>query len=315
LADGVVEPVRSVSFEIAPGEAIGLVGESGSGKSLTALAIAQLIEDPGQVRADRLIFAGTDLLDNGDHAHLLGARLAMVFQDPMSSLNPIMRVWEQLAELGRVHGGLDRRAARARAIERLGAVRITDPALRARQYPFEFSGGMRQRAMIGLGVMLAPQLIIADEPTTALDVTVQQQVLDLLGSIRRSDQVALLLISHDVSVIAEVCERTLVMYAGRIVEDLPTARLGEARHPYTRALVAAVPTMTTDRTTPLPTIAGRPPEPGEPVGCAFAPRCPLAVERCFADDPELTGPAGWRVACWQDPVVVTAGAAAAKEQR
>ncbi|MDR1213898.1 MAG: dipeptide/oligopeptide/nickel ABC transporter permease/ATP-binding protein [Propionibacteriaceae bacterium] len=301
---GPLRPVRGVSFSLAAGQALGLVGESGSGKSLTALAVAQLIEPPGQVEAKRLRFAGTDLGALGPRAqrHLLGTSLAMVFQDPMTSLNPTMRVGSQLAEVSRQHYGLRRRAAWRRAVERLAAVRIDQSERRARQYPHEFSGGMRQRAMIGMGVMGTPRLIIADEPTTALDVTVQQQVLDLLRSIRRQDQVALWLISHDVSVVAEVCDRVMVMYAGRIVEELPIERLRhDARHPYTRLLVAAVPDMTTDLTAPLPTIPGRPVEVGQtPPGCAFAPRCPLAGALCRSSDPELEPDgADGRVACWR----------------
>ena len=302
----IVEPVRGVSFDIFAGEAVGLVGESGCGKSLTALAVAQLLEEPAQVWAHSLIFHGTELLDCGNdnkettkaRNHLLGTSMAMIFQDPMTSLNPTRRVGEQLAELGRVHGGLNHRQARLRAIERLGAVRITNPERRARQYPYEFSGGMRQRAMIGVGVMLTPKLIIADEPTTALDVIVQEQILDLLGAIRREDGAALLLISHDVSVVREVCSRILVMYAGRIIEELPSADLDQARHPYTRLLVAAVPNMTTDITQPLPTIPGRPPEPGPIVGCSFSPRCPLADDRCRSTDPDLITNGNTRVACW-----------------
>jgi oligopeptide/dipeptide ABC transporter ATP-binding protein len=305
--EGFVYPVRGVSFDIAPGESVGLVGESGSGKSLTALAVARLLEEPTVVEAQELRFAGANLLA-GSHRRLLGRGLAMVFQDPMTSLNPTQRVGTQLAELGRAHGGYSRKAAWARAVDRLGAVRIDRPEHRAHQYPHEFSGGMRQRAMIGLGVMLAPRLIIADEPTTALDVTVQAQVLDLLASIRRTDNVALLLISHDVSVIREVCDRTMVMYAGRIVEDLPTAHLDEAQHPYTRLLIAAVPTMTTDITAPLPTIPGRPPEAGTITGCAFAPRCPLATDRCRTDEPPLVAGGLGSVACWHagEPLPATA---------
>jgi len=297
--ENLLQPVRDVSFDVMPGETVGLVGESGCGKSLTALAIAQLIEEPGQVSADRLFFAEADLLDGEPHRTLLGTSMAMIFQDPMTSLNPTRRVGNQLAELAVEHGGYDRKEAIERAIERLGAVRIDHPEQRARQYPHEFSGGMRQRAMIGLAVTCQPKLIIADEPTTALDVSVQEQVLDLLASIRRTDGVALLFISHDVSVIAEICTRTMVMYAGRIVEDLPTNQLGRATHPYTRLLVAAVPTMRTDVTAPLPTIPGQPPEPGEIVGCAFAPRCPLANEQCRSELPPLAPTKQGRVACWQ----------------
>ncbi|GAA1950580.1 dipeptide/oligopeptide/nickel ABC transporter permease/ATP-binding protein [Nocardioides panacihumi] len=302
---GPVRPVRGVSFGVGVGEAVGVVGESGSGKSLTALSIAQLVEEPGRVDARHLRFCGTDLLEapTGGQSHdkLLGTSLAVVFQDPMTSFNPTMRIGTQLAEVGRHHQGLDRRSAFARAVDRLRAVRVRDPERRARQYPFEFSGGMRQRAMIGMGLMGSPRLIIADEPTTALDVTVQSQVLELLQDVRREQGAALLLISHDVSVVADVCDRVLVMYAGRIVEDVSTADLRtRARHPYTRALVAAVPDMTTDIDAPLATIPGHPVDPAEvPVGCAYAARCPLATDRCRREDPVLlSGPDGGRVACW-----------------
>ena len=296
-------PVRGVGFTMRRGDAVGIVGESGSGKSLTALAVSRLVAEPGVVEADRLSFLGADLRA-GEHRRLLGTSLAMVFQDPMTSFNPTMRVGRQLAEVARHHEGMDRRAAMARAVDRLAAVRLSDPERRARQYPHEFSGGMRQRAMIGMGLMGTPALIVADEPTTALDVTVQRQVLDLLASIRAADDVALLLISHDITVVEQVCDRVLVMYAGRIVEDLPAAELRTgARHPYTKALLAAVPDMTTDRSLPLTVIPGRPADPAHlPPGCAFAPRCPLADSRCAADDPELVETDGTRVACWHADV-------------
>jgi len=316
VGDHEVEPVRGISFDVAPGEAVGVVGESGCGKSLTALAVADLIEEPGRVSADRLSFMGSDRYaeDKANRSsgqarrHLLGTSLAMVFQDPMTSLNPTMKVGTQLAELGRVHGGMGRRAALLRAIDRLAAVKIDEPGQRAHQYPHEFSGGMRQRAMIGLGLMLTPKLIIADEATTALDVTVQRQVLDLLADIRREDGTALLLISHDISVIRQVCERVLVMYAGRIVESLPIDALSRASHPYTRLLIAAVPTMQSDVDAPLPTIVGRPPEPGESTGCVFAPRCPLASPRCLEEEPSLVDWADGQVACWHagEPIEVAA---------
>jgi oligopeptide/dipeptide ABC transporter ATP-binding protein len=300
---GEIHPVRGVSFAVRRGEALGVVGESGSGKSLTALAVSRLIELPGRVDADRLNFLGHDLREPDTKARqrLLGTSLAMVFQDPMTSFNPTQRIGGQLAEVARHHQGLGRKAALARAADRLRAVRIPGADRRIRQYPHEFSGGMRQRAMIGMGLMSAPALIVADEPTTALDVTVQRQVLDLLDSIRQADDVALVLISHDVTVVREVCDRVLVMYAGRIVEDLPAEELAtEARHPYTRALVAAVPDLATDLDEPLTVIPGRPVGPAEvPAGCAFAKRCPLADERCRAEDPPLLADAsGRRVACW-----------------
>jgi oligopeptide/dipeptide ABC transporter ATP-binding protein len=302
-------PVREVSFTMRRGDAVGLVGESGSGKSLTALAVARLIEEPGEVTATKLSFQGADLR-TGDHRKLLGTSFAMVFQDPMTSFNPTMRVGPQLAEVARRHKGLGRRAALARAVDRLEAVRLTDPERAAHRYPHEFSGGMRQRAMIGMGLMGNPALIVADEPTTALDVTVQRQVLDLLATIRESDGVGLLLISHDMTVVERVCDRVLVMYAGRIVEDLPaTALRSDARHPYTRALLAAVPDMETDRTLPLTVIPGRPADPADlPPGCAFAPRCPLATDHCHTDDPALVeAETGRRVACWHADIPVKVG--------
>ncbi|MCZ2821131.1 dipeptide/oligopeptide/nickel ABC transporter permease/ATP-binding protein [Modestobacter sp. VKM Ac-2977] len=300
---GPVRPVRGVSFRIGRGEAVGVVGESGSGKSLTALAVARLVEQPGEVTADRLEFQGADLLTGPERAHrrLLGTSFAMVFQDPMTSFNPTRRIGRQLAEVAQEHQGMNRRQALDRAVDRLRSVRVPAAERRAHQYPHEFSGGMRQRAMIGMGLMGEPTLIVADEPTTALDVTVQRQVLDLLAAVRAADGVALLLISHDVAVVGQVCDRVLVMYAGRVVEDLPAAELDTgARHPYTRALVAAVPDMDVDLDAPLPVIPGRPVDPAhQPPGCAYAPRCPLASARCTDEDPVLADDgAGWRVACW-----------------
>ena len=296
-ADG-VDLVRGVSLGLAPGEAVGVVGESGSGKSLTALAMARLTDPSLRVSARRLVFDGEDLMAASPKQvrRLLGTSLTMVFQDPSSSLNPTQRVGGQLAEVARQHQGASRRQARDRAVNRLRMVRVPAAERRARQYPHEFSGGMRQRAMIGLGLMGSPRLVIADEPTTALDVTVQQQVLRLLHQVCSTQGTALLLISHDVSVVAEVCDRVLVMYAGRIVEEIPAAQLHHGgRHPYTRALAAAVPDMTTPVDRPLPVIPGRPVDPASvPVGCAYADRCPLADERCRVEDPPLVD----GVACW-----------------
>ncbi|WAX55751.1 dipeptide/oligopeptide/nickel ABC transporter permease/ATP-binding protein [Jatrophihabitans cynanchi] len=307
-ADGPITPVRGVSFGIGRAEAVGVVGESGSGKSLTALAVAQLVDEPGRVIAQQLTFCGTDLLHGTARVHrqLLGTSFAMVFQDPMTSFNPTKRIGRQLAEVAEQHQGMSRSRAMERAVDRLRAVRVPAAERRARQYPHEFSGGMRQRAMIGMGVMGSPKLIVADEPTTALDVTVQQQVLRLLQAIRDADDVAILLISHDITVVGQMCDRVLVMYAGRIVEELPVAALRtDARHPYTRALLAAVPDMSTDRDAPLPVIPGRPVDPAHlPPGCPFAPRCERADARCRAADPELIELAGSgagdvrRVACW-----------------
>ncbi|MFI9455852.1 dipeptide/oligopeptide/nickel ABC transporter permease/ATP-binding protein [Amycolatopsis sp. NPDC052450] len=304
-------PVRGVSFTVRQGEAIGVVGESGSGKSLTGLAVSRLIEAPGSVTADRLDFAGTPVLTTPERElrTLLGTSLAMVFQDPMASLNPVRRIGRQLAEVSEQHQGLSRGEALSRAVDRMRAVRIPAAGRRARQYPHEFSGGMRQRAMIGMGLMGEPRLIIADEPTTALDVTVQRQLLRLLARTRTERDTAIILISHDIAVVSQTCERMLVMYAGRVVEDLPSA--GTPRHPYTRALLAATLDLETDRDAPLAVIPGRPPEPDRvPNGCAFADRCPLATDRCRAEDPELTEVArGHRVACWHpDAPSAAAGA-------
>lgn len=317
-ASGLIRPVRGVSFAIQPGEAVGVVGESGAGKSLMALAIARLIEEPGRVAATQLRFLGTDLLVPDEHryAHLLGTSMSMVFQDPGTSFNPTRRIGGQLAEVVRYHLDMGRGAARERAIDRLRVVHVPAPERRAGQYPHELSGGLRQRAMIGMGLMGSPALMIADEPTTALDVTVQRQVLQLLQRIRERDGVALLLISHDVAVVRQVCDRVLVMYAGRIVEELPAGVLATgARHPYTRALVAAVPDMDSDLDRPLAVIPGRPVEPADvPVGCAYAARCPLADAHCREADPPLVADdAGRRVACWHagEPLPTRVGPGAA----
>lgn len=302
-ANGWVTPVADVSFAVAPGEIVGIVGESGSGKSMSVMAISQLVDRPGVVSQHELRFDGQDLgtLSKPAVRSLLGSSLSMVFQDPLSALNPAIRVGPQLAEVARVHGHQSRSAARARAVDRLGAVRLPNPARRARQHPHELSGGMRQRAVIGMGLMISPKLIIADEPTTALDVTVQRQILDLLKSVRDENGAAILLISHDLAVVGQVCSRVLVMYAGRIVEDLPASALRSgAAHPYTRALVATIPDMSTDRQRPLATIPGRPPNPAErPSGCAFSPRCAFATEKCRVESPPLADlDSDRRVACW-----------------
>lgn len=254
---GVVHAVRGIDLTVHQGEIVGIVGESGSGKSMTALAVAQLVTAPGRVEASTLRFLGVDLQAAGKARlrRLLGTSMAMVFQDPMSSFNPTMRMGDQLAEVATEHAGLRRRQALERAADRLAAVRINAPKRRIRQYPYEFSGGMRQRAMIGMGLMVSPRLIIADEPTTALDVTVQSQVLDLLRDIRDEDGASILFISHDISVVAELCDRVLVMRSGVIVEELDASDLSSAQHPYTRALLAAVPHMATALDRPLATLA------------------------------------------------------------
>ncbi|MGH3168883.1 MAG: dipeptide/oligopeptide/nickel ABC transporter permease/ATP-binding protein [Trebonia sp.] len=314
---GGVHPVRGVSFTLHRGEAVGVVGESGSGKSLTALAVSRLLEEPAYCSATELSLLGQDLRAAGRRGRaagamsgpelrrFLGTKAGLVFQDPMTSFNPVKRIGAQLAEVAAEHHGLNRRQARARAVERLRAVRIPRPEHRARQFPHELSGGMRQRAMIGMAVMGEPALVIADEPTTALDVTVQRQVLRLLKSIQAGadgsgGDMALLFISHDITVVGQVCDRILVMYAGKIVENLSTDGLASARHPYTRALLAAVPSMRTPRERPLAVIPGRTADPADlPAGCAFAARCEYADARCLESDPGLVADdRGHEVACW-----------------
>jgi oligopeptide/dipeptide ABC transporter ATP-binding protein len=306
-------PVRGISFAVRAGEIVGIVGESGSGKSLTASALGWLVPHPGATTADRLELRGRDLqrMERGERNRMLGGSLATVFQNPMSAMNPAVRVGLQLAEVSQVHQGLPRGQAMARAVDRLAAVGIGSAGRRARQYPGQFSGGMRQRAMIAMSLMAEPALIIADEPTTALDASVQREILSLLRDAADSRHTAVLFISHDIAVVSEIASRVLVMYAGQVVEEIPVALLADrGAHPYTRALVASIPDMTADRAQPLATIEGRPPEPGDwPTGCSFADRCPLADAHCRAHRPPLVSVGeGRRAACWK-PQADAAGAA------
>jgi oligopeptide/dipeptide ABC transporter ATP-binding protein len=301
---GWVRPVQDVSFRIAPGEIVGVVGESCSGKSVTMMAIAQLAPTGAAVSAQRLTFAGEELsgLSSERAAKKLGTRVGVVFQDSLTALNPALRVGTQLAEVPRVHQKATRREADAAAVDALAAVSITDPARRAKQFPHEFSGGMRQRALIAMSQIGKPRLIIADEPTTALDVTVQQRVLALLRRECEETGAAAIVVSHDIAVLAELCQRILVMYGGRIVEDVDVRHLAEPErlaHPYTRALAESLPDLDTDRTAPLATIPGEPPDLAQPVvGCAFAPRCAFATELCRTETPQLVAHGSGRVACW-----------------
>jgi ABC-type dipeptide/oligopeptide/nickel transport system ATPase component len=249
--------VKGVSFQLRQGEIVGIVGESGSGKTLTSLAISRLLPRGLGMAAKKLVFNGHDLLGESerDLRQVLGTQMAMVFQDPMSSLNPARRIGKQMVEAVREHGGLSSRQARELAIRSLEDVHITEPARRLKQYPHELSGGMRQRVMIAMGLMSEPSLIVADEPTTALDVTVQAQVMQLLCDLNDRKGSAVLLISHNISLLSEVCDRIIVMYRGRIVEDLSTAKLlSGPEHPYTQALMRAVPDLNMDREQDLETI-------------------------------------------------------------
>ena len=239
-----VTAVDHVSFQLAAGETLGLVGESGSGKSVTAFSILRLVQPPGRIVSGRVLFEGRDLLSlpESEMRQVRGARISLIFQEPMTALNPVMRVGDQIAEALTVHGLAGAREARARAVELLDAVRIADPARRVRDYPHQLSGGMRQRVMIAIALACRPPLIIADEPTTALDVTIQAQVLELLRELKERFHLALLLITHDFGVIAEMADRVAVMYRGRIVETGPVRQiLRQPAHDYTRALLAAVP--------------------------------------------------------------------------
>jgi len=300
---GRVRPVRGVSLSVESGEIVGVAGESGSGKTLTALAIAGLLPRGGVAEAESLCFDGHDLLrePEGELRTVLGTGMAIVFQDPMSSLNPARRIGSQMIEAVRTHKGLSRSEALKLAESGLEAMGIDEPKRRLRQYPHEFSGGMRQRTMLAMGLMSEPKLLIADEPTTALDVTVQEQVIDLISAMNQRLGTAVILVSHNITLLSEVCDRVLIMYGGRIVEDLTVERLIESpAHPYTQALVNAVPDLQTDRDQPLSAIEGSPPQPTDQIeGCAFADRCPIVEDRCRSDRPLLEWQAGGqRLACW-----------------
>lgn len=288
---GSFDAVAGISFRIAPGERVGMVGESGSGKSVTAQALLRLLPHPGEIATGSIRFDGHDVLARSQRElqRWRGAEISAVFQDPMSSLNPLLKVGSQLTEPLRQHLGLSQRQAKARAIDLLSRVGIADAEARMREYPAAFSGGMRQRVCIAVAASCSPKLIIADEPTTALDVTVQAQVLDLLDDMSDEIQTATLLISHDLGVVSNFCERIIVMYGGRIVETGTTEQIiGDPRHPYTQGLLASIPRLESDLPDRLPSIQGAPPLPGQRrPGCSFAPRCPLADAACQTHDPRL----------------------------
>ena len=288
---GVVRAVDGVSFAIERGEVLGLVGESGCGKSVTSLSIMRLVPPPGRVTAGRIRLEDEDLLDKDAEAmrRVRGARIAMVFQEPMTSLNPVFTIGDQIAAAVLAHEDGGRRAAWERAVEMLDRVQVPSPRERARDYPHQLSGGLRQRAMIALALAPGPQLLIADEPTTALDVTIQAQILELLRRLQAERGMAVLLITHDLGVVAEVCHRVAVIYAGRIVETGSVASIfASPVHPYTRGLLRCLPHPSRFGQ-PLSSIEGAPPDlRAVGGGCRFAPRCPHAVEACRREEPALT---------------------------
>jgi len=286
---GVIHAVDAISFEVGRGEIVALVGESGCGKSATAYSILRLIAEPGRISGGEIRFEGVDLLTLDDAAirDIRGNRIAMVFQEPMSSLNPVQRIGDQVAESLIQHRLADRAGAWAAAGELLRRVNIPDPQARLRDYPHQFSGGMRQRVMIAIAMACSPRLIIADEPTTALDVTVQAQILDLLRAAVQADDTGLLLITHNLAVVARYADRVNVMYGGRIVESAPADDLfADPRHPYTVGLLNSVPTLEQSDGQALVPIQGQPFDPlRRPTGCSFHPRCPKATERCRTQAP------------------------------
>jgi oligopeptide/dipeptide ABC transporter ATP-binding protein len=290
---GTIRAVEDVSFVIERGRTLALVGESGSGKSVTSLSIMRLIMPPGEIASGEIIFDGRDLMKLGadEMRRLRGREIAMIFQDPMTSLNPVYTVGDQIREVVQLHEGISRRSAWAKGVEMMGRVRIPDAERRARAYPFELSGGMRQRVMIAMALACNPKLLIADEPTTALDVTIQAEILELIRSLKSEFDLSMLLITHDLGVVAETADRVAVMYAGRIVEESPVREaFYNPRHPYTEGLLRSVPRLTEEgiRQRRLQTIEGTVPSLLDlPEGCKFATRCPYVITECELREPAL----------------------------
>ncbi|GEB62284.1 ABC transporter ATP-binding protein [Streptomyces gardneri] len=289
--EGVAKAVNGVNYSVDAGETLAVLGESGSGKSVTAQAVMGILDiPPGKISGGEILFQGQDLLKlkEDERRKIRGAKMAMVFQDALSSLNPVVSVGDQLGEMFQVHKGMSRKDSRAKAVELMDRVRIPAAKERVGQYPHQFSGGMRQRIMIAMALALEPELIIADEPTTALDVTVQAQVMDLLAELQRELNMGLILITHDLGVVADVADKIAVMYAGRIVEHAPVHEIYKApAHPYTRGLLDSIPRLD-QKGQELYAIKGLPPNLlAIPPGCAFNPRCPLARDRCRTEEPPL----------------------------
>lgn len=306
IAEGTVYAVNGISFHLDHGETIAVVGESGCGKSVTMLSILRLLPiPPAEIVRGQALFLGRDLFDLSEREmeNLRGRDIAMVFQDPMTSLNPVLTIGRQIGETLRIHMGLEKEVIRERTIKLLEQVGIPDPIQRLNDYPHQFSGGQRQRAMIAMALACQPSILIADEPTTALDVTIQAQIVELVQRLREQMNMAVIWITHDLGVVAEIAERVLVMYAGYIVESAPVDKVYEnPRHPYTMALLAALPRVDRRRSARLRSIPGAPPNLlVEPTGCPFAVRCELVTERCRVEMPPLIlhGP-NHQAACWID---------------
>ena len=300
------EIVRGVDLEVSAGEKLGIVGESGSGKTLTVLSVLRLLPDPPlRLLRGQITFAGKELsrLDEKGLEKIRGAEIAMVYQDPMTSLNPLLRVHTQIVETLRAHGA-DRESANARCRQVLVQVGLPDPERVERAFPYELSGGMLQRVMIAIALAVSPRLLIADEPTTALDVTIQQQILELVEDIQARTGMAVVWVTHDLGVVARLVDRVVVMYAGRVVERAPTRRLfASPSHPYTVALLGSLPTPATEHRQRLTQIGGTPPDPAHlGRGCPFRARCPFVIDRCTEEEPPLIdrGP-GVAAACWRSP--------------
>ncbi|WP_100009745.1 ABC transporter ATP-binding protein [Lentibacillus sediminis] len=298
-----VKAVDGVTYTLPKGKTLGVVGESGSGKSITALSILKLIEDPGKIVGGEIKFKGENLVDKKETEmrKIRGNEISMIFQEPMTSLNPTYTVGQQISESYKIHQGLGKKEARERSIEMLKLVGIPSPEKRIDQYPFELSGGMRQRVMIAIALACNPDLLIADEPTTALDVTIQAQILDLMNQLQEELGMGILLITHDLGVVAEVCDYVAVMYGGQIVEYADVKTLFEQpKHPYTVGLLNSIPPSDHDIEGELPIIQGQVPSPADmPKGCRFAPRCPFATDLCRENLPALeTDEKGNQIRCW-----------------
>lgn len=302
--EGVVHAVDHLNYTLHKGEKLGIVGESGSGKSVSSLGMMQLIPNPpGRITGGEILYHGKDLVKASEKEmqKIRGNEISMIFQEPMTSLNPIIKCGKQIAESLRLHRGMKKKEAMEEAVRMMRAVGIANPEVRAHEYPHQMSGGMRQRVMIAMALACQPQILIADEPTTALDVTIQAQILDLIRELNESMGTSVVFITHDLGVVSELCDTVIVMYTGHIVEQAPVKELFESpKHPYTKGLLNAIPKITRERN-PLETIEGMVPNPTERIeGCSFSPRCPYAIDQCRKAEPPMAELSDGRlVRCWQ----------------